>query len=208
MYSCLSPESNTPFRRKRILKGYSQRMGYNAALSKAWSALGNLAKDKSLSVRFLSDEYTVDLENKRVLSVSCNTPAKDYISILILHYLKQKSKELPSLNGEWVSFKQLEGGQGYYPAFKKRVIEPILIKYGSKTEALLELIERFKAKSIQLADTSVVLDVFDRVPVLITLWRGDEEFGPEANVFFDKSIKDIFCTEDIVIIAEFVAHHV
>jgi hypothetical protein len=37
------------------------------------------------------------------------------------------------------------------------------------------------------------------------LWRGDEEFGPEANLLFDRSITEIFCTEDVVITAEIVA---
>ena len=59
-----------------------------------------------------------------------------------------------------------------------------------------------------MAEFSIVLDVFDSVPILITLWRGDEEFSPEVNIIFDKSIKDIFCTEDIVILAEFVAHNI
>ena len=183
-------------------------MGYDVALSKSWSELENLTRDKNISIRFLSDEYTVDLENKRVLSLSCNAPAKDYISILILHYLKQKMKGLPLISGEWVSFKQLEGGQGYYSAFKRRVIEPIMRKYGGNPEALLELIERFKAKRIQLADYSIVLDIFDGVPALITLWRGDEEFGPEANILFDKSIEDIFCTEDVAVFAGFVARNI
>ena len=183
-------------------------MSYDAALSKAWLALESLTKEKKISTRFLSDEYAVDLMNRHVMSLSCNAPCKDYISILILHYLQQKLKGLPSINGEWISFKQLEGGQGYYPAFKKRVIDPVMRKYGWHPDALLELIERFKTKSVQLADASIVLDVFDGVPVLITLWRGDEEFGPEANVLFDKSIKDIFCTEDIVILAEFIARNI
>jgi hypothetical protein len=183
-------------------------MGYAAALSKAWSELGGIDKDKHVSIRFLSDEYSIDLGSQRILSLSCNAPAKDYISILILHYLKQKLRGLPALGREWITFKQLDGGQGYYPAFKKRVIDPIIRKYGSQPEALLELVERFQAKSIQLADSSVVLDILEGVPVLISLWRGDEEFGPEANVLFDKSIKDIFFTEDIVILAEFVARNI
>ncbi len=183
-------------------------MGYAAALSKAWSGLEGISKEENISVRFLSDEYTVDSGNRRILSLSCNAPVKDYIGILILHYLKRKLRGLPLINGEWISFKQLDGGEGYYPAFKKRVIDPIMRRYGSNPESVLELIERFKAKRIQLADFSIVLDVFDNVPVLITLWRGDEEFGPEANILFDKSIKDIFCTEDIVILAEFVARNI
>ena len=182
-------------------------MGYDAALSKAWLELENLVEDKN-TVRFLSDEYTVDLKNKRVLSLACNAPVKDYMSILILHYLKQRLTGLPSINGEWISFKQLEGGQGYYSAFKKRVIDPIMRKYGSHPEALLDLIERFRAKRIQLADYSIILDIFDGVPVLITMWRGDEEFGPQVNILFDKGIKDIFCTEDVAILAGFVASNI
>ena len=183
-------------------------MGYNLALSKAWLGLENLAENKNFLIRFLSDEYTFDFENKRVFSLSCNTPAKDYTSILLLHYLKQKLTGLPSITDEWVSFKQLEGGEGYYPTFKKRVINPIINKYGSDPEALLELAGRFKARMVKIADISVVLDVFDRVPVLITLWRGDEEFGPEANMLFDRSIKDIFCTEDIVVLSGLLAYNI
>lgn len=176
-------------------------MKHEAALSKAWLELKNLKKDRNFSVRFLSDEYTIDLKERRVLSLSCNAPAQGHISILILHYLLQKLKELPQINGEWISFKQLDGGLAYYPAFKKRAIDPIVRKYGANPESLFELTERFNAKKIQLADVGVAIEVFDRVPVLITLWKGDEEFGPEANILFDKNIKDIFCTEDIVVLA-------
>ena len=40
---------------------------------------------------------------------------------------------------------------------------------------------------------------------MILIWRADEEFGPEANMLFDESIKRIFCTEDIVVLAGTVA---
>ncbi|MDD5006294.1 MAG: DUF3786 domain-containing protein [Candidatus Omnitrophica bacterium] len=183
-------------------------MTYEVALSKAWSELSNLTNDKSLSVRFLADEYSVNLENRGVLSLSCNVPAKEYLSILILHYLIQKFKGLPSLSGEWITFRQLEGGQGYYPTFKKRVIGTIARKYSANPDALLELTKRFKAQKADLADVSVVLEIFEKVPMLIELWRADEEFGTEVNVLFDRSIKDIFSTEDIVVLAEFVAHNI
>jgi hypothetical protein len=82
-------------------------MEYEVALLKAWSDFKDIAKDKSVSVRFLTDDYAVDLEKKRILSLSCNVPAKTPLSILILHYLLQKFKGLPPLKGEWISFKEL-----------------------------------------------------------------------------------------------------
>lgn len=183
-------------------------MKYNTALLKAWLGLENATQDKKHSLLFLTDEYSVDLAGKSILSLSCNVPAKPYLSILILHYIMKRLNGLPELTGEWISFKQLSGGEGYYPAFKKRVIETIVQKYKDTPDTLLKLVERFKAKTTQTADFSLVLDTFDNVPILINFWKGDEEFGPEANVLFDKSITGIFCTEDIVVLSEIVAHSI
>jgi hypothetical protein len=35
------------------------------------------------------------------------------------------------------------------------------------------------------------------VPVVLSLWKGDEEFPPEANVYLDKSVSSYLSTEDI-----------
>ncbi|NQU94645.1 MAG: DUF3786 domain-containing protein [Candidatus Omnitrophica bacterium] len=184
-------------------------MEYEVALNNAWERLAQVMEERTHSLRFLGDDYEVNVDKKTVFSVSCNVPAKVYTSILILHYLIRKIKGLPSIKGEWISFKELVGGEGYYPNFKKRVINTITRKYGKNPEALLTLVERFRAKKAELADVSVVLDTIEEsTPFLITLWRGDEEFGPEANLLFDKSITDIFGTEDIVVLSEVVAHSI
>lgn len=183
-------------------------MSYELALAKAYLELESLTKEKKFQVKLLADEYEVDLENKRILSLACNIPAKDYLSILILHYLIRKIKGLPSLKGEWISFRQLPGGEGYFLAFSKRVIEPILRKYRDSPEHLLELLKRFKAKKEDFPDVSVSLEVFEKVPFLITLQKEDEEFSASANLLFDESIRDIFSTEDVVVLAEFVARNI
>ena len=182
-------------------------MAYTLALSKAWEDLIKLSKEKIHTVAFVNDSYTVDPEKRLMLSLRCNTPARQYTAILILHYLIRKSEGIPAPTGNWISFKELAGGQGYYPTSKKRVIEPIVKKYGSEPEALLRGgAGGLKVKKAELADVSVVLEAFQEVPVLITFWRGDDEFGPKANVLFDRSITDIFCTEDIVVLSETIAH--
>lgn len=183
-------------------------MGYDLAIVKAWMSVDEVSKDPKYTVRLLSDEYEVDVENKRILSLACNVVAKPHISILILHYLVKQIKGLARLTGEWISFKQLEGGKGYYVTFRKRVIEPIIRKYSPNPASLFDVSKRFKAKKAQVADVSIILDVLDNVPFLITFQPADDEFGPDANVLFDKSIKEILCTEDIVVLAEFIAHNI
>jgi len=177
-------------------------MPYDVALSKAWEELQSLTNKKTDHVIFLAQEYTVDIETQRVFSVSSKTQALDFLTILITHYLIQKLKGLPHIKGEWISFQQLPGGQGYYPSFKKRVIDRIASRFAEHPEALLERAKQFNATKAEVAEFSVNIEIFHRVVVLITLWPADEEFGPQANIHFDQSIKDIFCTEDIVVMSE------
>jgi len=180
-------------------------MSYEVAINKAWDDLEKLNPGKKLSVKFLGDEYSLDLATKKALSLSCNVTAKDFTAILILHYLVQKIKRLPSLTGVWLPFRELSGIEGYLPAFRKRAIEPIVRKYGNNPQGLLSVLERLPAKKGEGGDLSIEVEAFEKVPILVKLWQADEEFGPDANMFFDSSITNIFCTEDIVVLAGMVA---
>ncbi len=179
-------------------------MTYEAAITKGWENLKKTAKETTYNLRVLTDEYKIDLKNKRILSFSSNVEAGEYLSILILHYLTQKLNGIPKLEDEWISFNQLAGSLGYYPTFKKRVINRIVRKFGEHPEAMLNACKNLNAKRDQLADVSIVVEAFDGVPVLITVWRADEEFKASANIHFDKNISQIFCTEDIIVMSDFI----
>ena len=183
-------------------------MSYEAALSKAWGEIERLSVKKSFAVKFFSDEYDVDAVSRKIIFLFGNIPAKDFVSILLLHYLEQKLKGLPGLSGEWISFKELESGEAYYPAFRKRAIEPILKKYGSKPEGVFSVLDKGIAQKIDQADAAVTVEAFTGVPIIVEIWKGDDEFGPEANMLFDRSIAKIFCTEDVAVLGGFVAKYV
>jgi len=180
-------------------------MSYEIAFNKAWQELNSAYEGKIEPVIFLGDEYSVDREKKTILSLSCNVPAKDFLAILILHYLVQKNKGLPEPTGEWLTFRELAGIEGYYPAFRKRAVEPVIRKYGNKPENIFSVLERLPSRKADFKDFSIIVDAFAGVPVLIKLIRADEEFGPDANILFDKSVIKIFCTEDIIVLAGIVA---
>lgn len=183
-------------------------MEYEAALGKAWRDIADLTADKRISVKFLADEYNIDLANKKMLSLSCNAPAKDYLAIILLHYIirKLQLKTLPKPTGKWVDFRELEGGEAYYPTFKKRTIGVILKKYGAAPDAIFEAAGRFNWSKVQAGDIGVVIEPLENIVILITLSRADEEFGPDANIVFDENIRKIFCTEDIVVLTEILVH--
>jgi hypothetical protein len=181
-------------------------MGYQEALNLAWTELSGLCIRGPFEVRLLSDVYNIDPENRTVLSSSCNVAAKEQVSLILLHYLLKKihfGKVFPEA-GEWVDFNQLEGGEGYYPAFKKRTINNLIKKYGSNPGSLLASSERFPCTPAGGSDISIIIRAFDDVPIRITMQKADEEFGPDANILYDKNISNIFCTEDVVVLTEFI----
>ncbi len=184
-------------------------MGYQQALEKAWDAVSGLPhNDETIAIRLLSDTYTIDPGNRSVLSDSCNVPAKEHVAILLLHYLRRKaeSKILPHATGEWVDFNELEGGEGYYPAFKKRTIDHILKKYGANPEGIKDALGRMPGETADKGDVGIIIHPFKEISILVTMSKADDEFGPDANILFDKNISGIFCTEDIVVLTEMVVH--
>ncbi|MBA4374260.1 MAG: hypothetical protein C0402_15525 [Thermodesulfovibrio sp.] len=180
-------------------------MGLEAAIGKAWDNLLHSGLPNSTSVRFLADEYVIDVKNRQVLSLSGNAPAEDYLTVLILHYIARKIAGLPALTGDLLGFSGLSAAGSFAEEFKKRSTDLILRKYGNNPAGMLSVLDRVPGKKINQSDAAIVLEAFEGVPILIELWRADEEFGPEANLLFDKSITQIFCTEDIVVLAEAVA---
>jgi hypothetical protein len=180
-------------------------MGYEAALDKSWKALAQDNQTGVYTVKFLGDDYNIDLKDKRVVSCASDLAVKDFTAILILHYLAKKITGLAKLTRQWVSFKELSKVEGYGEAFRKRALEPIIQKYGTDPENLFTALRRLPGEKARTADASVIVEAFEGVPVLIELWAGDEEFGPEVNMLFDKSITDIFCTEDTVVLAGLIA---
>ncbi|MBM3249409.1 MAG: DUF3786 domain-containing protein [Candidatus Omnitrophica bacterium] len=180
-------------------------MGYEVAINKAWDELAKLNPGMNLTVRFLGDEYSVDLTSRKLLSLSCNVGAKDFTAILILHYLEKKLKGLADLGGDWLTFREFSGIEGYYPAFRKRAIEPVIRKYGRNPKGVLDNPNKLPLKKYHGADASVIVEAFEGVPVLVKIWQADSEFGPDANMYFDANITRIFCVEDIIVLASLVA---
>ncbi|MBU1124435.1 MAG: DUF3786 domain-containing protein [Candidatus Omnitrophica bacterium] len=180
-------------------------MGYEVALNKSWEELERANPACAISVRFLADTYSINIQERQVLSLSCNIPAKDFQAILILHYLATQLKGLPVLTGEWLPFRQLSGVEGYREAFRNRSLVPIIRKYGGNAQGLYAALERLPAQNAEGADAAIIIEAFGGVPVLLKVWQKDEEFDADANIFFDRSVTGIFCTEDIVVLAGFVA---
>ena len=124
--------------------------------------------------------------------------------IIVLHYLLAARGE--SLGNNLVTFREVPGGAFYYPAFLKRARDPLVRIFGGEPERLLRCGRQLGAEPANLGDASVRLIPLPRIPMTLVLWKGDEEFAPEATFLFDRSVGSYLPTEDIAMLSGMVVY--
>ncbi|MBW1776004.1 MAG: DUF3786 domain-containing protein [Deltaproteobacteria bacterium] len=124
--------------------------------------------------------------------------------VLILHYMAGSKPAPPE--GHWISYREIPGASFYYSAFLKRAVEPLKNVFGHNTGGLKKAAGRLGAVEIPEGDNALEYFPFPKVPMRLILWAGDDEFGPEANIVFDRNIGSILSPEDVAWMAGMVVY--
>jgi hypothetical protein len=124
--------------------------------------------------------------------------------VLILHYLKAEA--FPSPTGRWVSYREIPGATFYYSAFLSRAVNPLKEVFGQNIEGFKKAAEKLQGKLSDTGDAAYEFYPFPKVPLMMTIWEGDGDFPPEANIVFDETIGRILSPEDIAWMAGMVVY--
>jgi hypothetical protein len=120
--------------------------------------------------------------------------------ILILHYLTA-AKGTPN-TGKLIGFRQVPGGLFEHASFSREVLTPLLDHFGKEPERLVEAAANLGGSKAGYGDVAVTIRAFPKVSVVIVLWRGDDEFAPNASMLFDSTVADYLSTEDMSVLCE------
>lgn len=123
--------------------------------------------------------------------------------ILILHYLTL-AKGTP-LSNKMIAYQELQEGATYYPTFLKRSVKPLVDYFGPSPEKLLSISSELGGYRTNFGDVAATIPAFDRVPITLVLWRGDDEFPPNANILFDSTVLDYLSVEDVNVLCQTIA---
>lgn len=161
---------------------------------------------KRVPIPYLGHTYTLNVHDDAIFFDDTSGPLKIPDQALLLHYLIT-ARGVPVAH-EWITFREVPSGSFYYAAFVKRAIVPLVKCFGERPLLLGEVAQVIGQVSQSPGDKALKIFALPRVPVVLSLWRGDEEFPPEANLYFDKSIATYLPTEDIAYLAGAVVYKV
>jgi hypothetical protein len=184
-------------------------MGCEIALGKAWEELERLAQSLRSTIKFLRDTYEVNVSERAVLQQPSLLPAEDYLSVLILHFIIGCLKHGYRPSGNWISFKDIWGGNTYFPAYQKNTIRPLIEEMQRDPEGLIrKLTMGYKGEVVEGGDIAIELATFPGVFIRIVIWRGEDEIPPEATILFDMNLTSVLSTEDIAVFLDSVVNRI
>ena len=97
-----------------------------------------------------------------------------------------------------VAYRQIPGGEFYTAAFRRRAEIPLAKTFGQKPGLLPKAAALMGgAPQPGLGDEAAVFRVLPNLEVLTVIHLGDEEFEPDGQVLFDKSVSHAFSIEDV-----------
>ena len=163
-------------------------------------------EEKRVPVPFLGRTHDLIVADSEISFDEGERAIKIPDQVLMLHYLITASGA--PVQDTWITFREVPSGPFYYPSFVKRAIVPLVKCFGQRPEALAMVADVIGETLASPGDTAVKILALPRVPVVLSLWKGDEEFPPEGNVYFDASISSYLSTEDIAYLAGAVVYTV
>jgi hypothetical protein len=106
----------------------------------------------------------------------------------VLHYLLES--RLKPLSGQWASEKDLPGGELFFRGPHAFPAAPLLALFGTDPSLFQAAAERLGGTPVPMGDAAYRLWALPRIPILLILWGGDDEFEPVLHIRFDKSVTD------------------
>ncbi len=154
---------------------------------------------EEVTVHFFSEPYHI-----RFPQGDFHSPSKRVVSlvsrVIVLHYLI-KADGTP-LSGKWVGYKDIPGALLYAGVFGRRVTEPLVKKFGTSAESLMDIGLAIGGMTAGIGDASLLFQALPHIPIQYVLWEGDDEFPPSVQLLFDSSVDHYLSLEDIVVLGQ------
>ena len=191
-----------------------EEQGWLDGVERAWEVLSSLSsEDVCLKAKADFDElnghYILPLFNEKVYisleerRVWGNSKLVDLVLNDLSHYSRLsalwyliQAKDIP-ISGNLVSPREVNGGLIFAQGSHVLPLDRLVDKYGSDVKRLIKKGVSLGGEQLNYGDASIRLFPFPRVPVVLLIWKHDEEFPARADILFDSTCSEHLPTDII-----------
>lgn len=146
--------------------------------------VGGTFCDGQLTLKILGKDFSIDTNGNIRTDLHLNS----WLTIPVLSYVVAGEGVPPS--GEWVPFRELEGGKTSYLLFERKCEKAIKKVADTYTDLFGNMVRIFSGRPVAnhySSDISLILDLLPRLPMLICYWRPEDGLESDLNIFFDST---------------------
>ncbi len=121
------------------------------------------------------------------------------LKVLALRYISKADNS--AITGEWVAYRDLPGGMFYAATIPPTVEEPLAEVFGAEKWALSDTAPALNGKELEYGDESFAFYAYPRVPLMVVLHWGKDEFPPSVRFLFDRCVSHYLNTDDCKVLA-------
>lgn len=118
--------------------------------------------------------------------------------LLLLHYLV--TTDGAAIAAKWIAFRNLPGGLGYEPAFRRRANQRVVQRFGTDLGGFETAARLLGGEPLRFGDASFLFRTLPRVWLAVVLHLADDEFPADASVLFDGAASHHLPTEDLAVL--------
>ncbi|MFO7963271.1 MAG: DUF3786 domain-containing protein [Desulfobacterales bacterium] len=163
-------------------------------LAAAAKRIGGTFSNGRLTIKVFGKDFHVDRQGNMASDIHINP----WVVMPILNYILT-CEGIP-VSGNWVSFRELVGGQPRQGLFLQRCEKPMKKIADSYTEFFEDLIHIFNGRKVEdhyESDISLVLHPLPKIPILICYWKPEEGLESDLKLFFDSTADKNMAIEHI-----------
>jgi hypothetical protein len=177
------------WKERRVQELFSEISGSN--FSAIAEGLGVTAKDDTIKLRYLGRDITVTHSG-------FGETMDIFDQLLILMYIKTAGNK--PLTGNWVAFRDLKDGLIRSESFHEACEMTLARMFGKDQDSFLKKMLELGSKEVKgfSAKYSFVINPLPKIPFLILLWPGDEEFDPDCRILFDSKVTTFLDVEALL----------
>ena len=159
-------------------------------------------RDGSFSVDMLGESYriswpegVISSENESALAIWSNEA-----KIMLYRYLVH-GQAVPS-SGQYKTFRELPWGEVYIRTFTGRCINRLAFKFSRDLESYRKAAVLLGGQPLSHSDAGFEYVFIGGYRIQVFIWKGDEEFPPNAQILYTDNFSVGLSAEDCVVAAE------